>query len=314
VHAALRGVFSDVLVLPGSRAIVLASRSSLARDPDVLSARLRERGVSARLVRPEFIKYVLTNDRVAEIASLLASSDAPANSDSRPVCYLYTMALWLARLLPGIALSQIPDLSRSMLPWLLAALGLIAAVLLVLRRRDTPRRAALAGVAGFSGMVLESVVILAFQSHTGALYQDLGLLLTAFMAGLASGAWAVSRLAAAVAATAGRTRLLGAALLVSLAAAALATAGLASWGAQFGLTLSAALLLLSGALTAALFAFAGLRQAREQASLVAPLYSADLLGGCVGSLAASIVLIPAAGLDLSAVVVAAVAGLGLLLI
>ena len=46
---------------------------------------------------------------------------------------------------------------------------------------------------GFAGMVLESVLILNYQTASGALFQDLGVLLTMFMAGLATGALAVDR-------------------------------------------------------------------------------------------------------------------------
>ena len=51
----------------------------------------------------------------------------------------------------------------------------------------------LAGTAGFAGMVLESTVMLYYQVKYGVLYQDIGVMLMSFMAGLAAGAWVVER-------------------------------------------------------------------------------------------------------------------------
>ena len=45
-------------------------------------------------------------------------------------------------------------------------------------------------------MLLETVLLLAYQSQSGALYEHLGLLLLAFMLGLAAGAALVSRMLA----------------------------------------------------------------------------------------------------------------------
>jgi predicted membrane-bound spermidine synthase len=52
----------------------------------------------------------------------------------------------------------------------------------------------------------------------------------------------------------------------------------------------------SGFLVAAVFAYAGLYRAPDQRRIVSPLYAADLVGGCAGSLAASLVLIPLLGM------------------
>jgi hypothetical protein len=38
----------------------------------------------------------------------------------------------------------------------------------------------------------------------------------------------------------------------------------------------------------------------DRASVVSPLYAADLMGGCLGGLAASLVLVPAFGLEAAA--------------
>ena len=59
----------------------------------------------------------------------------------------------------------------------------------------------------------------------------------------------------------------------------------------------AALLVAAGFLVAGIIAYASLYGIRDQKQVIAPLYAADLLGGCLGSLLGSLVLIPFLGLD-----------------
>ena len=50
----------------------------------------------------------------------------------------------------------------------------------------------------------------------------------------------------------------------------------------------------------ALFAFASLDGVKDQKIVVSPLYAADLLGGCVGSLLGSLIFIPFLGMGQTA--------------
>ena len=63
----------------------------------------------------------------------------------------------------------------------------------------------------------------------------------------------------------------------------------------------------SGFLASALFAFAGLDNTADQQSAVPRLLASDLLGGCAGSAAASLAVIPFLGMDQTAAMVALLA-------
>ncbi len=308
IDRALRTVFRDALWLPGTTSVVLASQSPLARDPDTLAARLAARRLAPRLVTPPYLRYLLTNDRTAEIGATLAAARAPANRDAQPICYQYTLILWLAKFYPALAYLS-PWRLAGGTRWALAgaALGILALAAWLTRGRRG-RRAVVVGVAGFAGMGIESLLLLAYQARSGVLYQNLGLLLMAFMAGLALGAFLVDRAQRPEGGGRGRV----AWLLLALAALAVALAAGVAGGIAPGLVATGIGLLGAGALTAALFAEVS-RGAGDQAAAVGPLYGADLIGGCVGSLAASLVLIPLLGLAgtalaVAAVVVAALAG------
>ena len=306
VHAALAGAFKDVLVLPGSTDTLLASNALLSRDPDVLADRLRRRGVAARLVTPDYLRYLLTNDRLDHVARLLSESGAPPNSDGTPVCYRETALLWLGKFVPALERAGPPD-RRAGIFLVLAAGG----ALLLARRRPAARRAALAAVAGFGGMVAEGVVLLRYQAESGALYQDIGLLLTAFMAGLAAGAFAFDR-----AAGAGRIGRPWGVLLLGGLAILLGGLGLASaaGGAWFRLGPAAAILVASGAVVSGIFGYASRAGAADQGGVAAPVYAADLLGGCVGSILAGLVLVPLLGAGATAAGTAVLAAAAMVLL
>ncbi len=313
VARALEAVFPAVVVLPGTTSLMLASATPLALDPDLLAARLAARGLRPRLVTPPYLRYLLTNDRRAEIAARLATTAAPVNRDARPICYQLTLLLWLSRFFPALGRFEPPRWleSGALMPALaVASLLLVAVAAGVARRRPALRRALLVAAAGAFGMIFEGTVILAFQVRRGVLFQDLGLLLTMFMAGLAAGsAWVDRRVARA-----GATRALGAGVVLLASATALTTAALLSAGADLGLVGAAALLLAAGATTGALFAWASLAGVTVAGAVVAPLYAADLLGGSLGALAGTLLLLPLLGLPATAFLLGASALTLLLLI
>jgi hypothetical protein len=159
-------------------------------------------------------------------------------------------------------------------------------------------------------MILETALILNYQTVRGVLYQDLGLLLTAFMAGLAVGAGVMDRRSRG--SREGPGRGLGLALIGALAALCLLTAWLVETGAVTGLAVTGLLLAAAGFLVAAVFAYASLFRSPDQRRVISPLYASDLIGGSLGALTASLLLIPAtgmAGTGLAAAVVAALTAL-----
>lgn len=305
IHGAALAAFPDVVFLPGRTNVVLCSRGRLTRDPSVQAARLDSRGIRPRLVSAAYLRYVYTNDRFREVARSLENGTAPVNTDARPICYQYTVLLWLSKFIPASA-----RLDLSPPAWSAGALaawgaGIFLPFLLLMRAPWPVRRTVLAGIAGFAGMGLEVILLLNYQTRNGILFQDIGLLMTGFMAGLAAGALAAARMGHRLTRRAGFALL---ALLASLSAAA---------GARIpggGLAETLGFLALAGFCVAGIFAYAGLKDARDQRRVVAPLYAADLIGGCMASILCSLVLAPLAGLDWTAFLMIPVAILSALLL
>jgi spermidine synthase len=315
VLAAARSVFPHLELLQGTSALVVASGAALPGSADVLIDRWRSRGLTARLVTPAYLRYLFQNDRRAGLIRLLDAGVAP-NLDARPVCYQFAALSWLAKFFPGL-LTVDPTIVFSPgggfggLHY--AAAASVALLFVLLRRWNRARTALLAGVAGFSGMLLETVLLLAYQARSGALFERLGILLTAFMAGLAVGAWFVGRLLSRRSRP-GRVRRVTAALLAASAAIGVLTVALVASGAPMGLALAGVMLLGVGTTVAGLFACAAAASAAEGGAGVGRLYGADLAGGALGSLVAGLALVPMAGLVPTAWLVAGLSIIAVILV
>ena len=194
VYKSLKAVFKDIVVLPGTSNIFIASNDLLIRDPVILSERLRSRRNLNKLVTPQYINYIYKNDRFQEIAILLNDSTAAINTDIKPICYQYTIAIWLSKFFPGTEQWDFTLIKIVQTPLSKMILGfLIFIIILVGRKWKTFRRSSIVFIAGFQGMVLEIILLLNYQMHNGILFQNIGILVMGFMLGLALGAWIVNK-------------------------------------------------------------------------------------------------------------------------
>ena len=298
---ALRSSFAAVQVLPGSLNLLLGSQSDLSNEPAVLAERRAKRGIESALVTDDYLEYLYSNDRRPQFEQLMAENSSIVHTDDRPVGYQLSQLLWLSQFDPSLSETGpalVEKLSRLRSPsgWLPIWLVLLGAMF-VLSRRRSGRRLVLMTVAGFVGMVLETVLLLEYQVQHGVLYQDIGLLLTLLMSGLAVGSLgygvltrrmrASSRLLQRVFIVEGLLPQLMLVLIGAGVAVVVTAAG--------GLFSTGTALFFVGATVAATFVQTSSGEPGEQQRLVAPVYAADLFGGCVGSVVATVVFIPCLG-------------------
>ncbi|MGD8413304.1 MAG: hypothetical protein PVF33_03690, partial [Candidatus Latescibacterota bacterium] len=225
IYRALRSSFEDVVVLPGAANIVIAANRTLERDAAVLAEWLASRRLNTRLVTREYVEYLYTNDRFFSIAERLEETSVPANTDAYPIAYRYSTTVWVSKFIPGLfnwdPLTGAGHHELGVYAAIFSALALT--LTLALRRSAGGRRVALVAVAGFAGMVLETVVMLHYQATSGVLFQNLGILLMAFMAGLGFGALDVPRVIRRVRARGHATRFVGIGLVTGVAILAFGT-------------------------------------------------------------------------------------------
>lgn len=307
--ATFREVFPVVVVLSGPRWRFLATCQGdyLTPDPVLLETRLRERGLALQYVRDYYLRARLAPTRQARVQHWLAAAPPERNTDFSPTGFYYALVLasleeqsWWAGLLlalknigfPGFFLAVVV-LSGSCWLWGWSRWNyppnLTPAVSVV--------------VLGFSSLSAELVLLLVFQLVCGHLYGHLGLLLVAFMLGLALGALTGSRWVGHLA-TAGRLCRWSHGWLAGwLLILGWQLPGLADWpllAREFWATLAMILLLgLTGGLSGLIFAgvsAAVQTQGHSLARQAGWLYALDLAGATLGSLGGGLLLIPCFGL------------------
>jgi spermidine synthase len=306
IVAAARAAFTTIEILPGATLYAFASNGVLPADPAVLADRLASRRLRPRVITAQFLEYLYTNDRRQDVRQMLnPSQEAPPNTDATPACYRYAALAWLSAFYPSIAADTVPPANWPGWPWRAGAAVLAVASLAWVRRRRNRRAAAGLFIVGFLGMVLETALILRFQIANGIVYQQVGWLLTCFMGGMAAVGWAAGgprrqwwrgAALAMPAATAGSSLLVMSAVLWVPASA--------------GLTGTSVLLAFTGGAVGLAFAVsAGTWEGNTRAAASA-LYAADVAGGTVGALAATLLLVPSIGLaGAAAAAIAAAAAL-----
>ncbi len=308
LRATLGQVFADVLVIPGDTAVFIASNrpATLAASPSELVTRLRARRLRTAYVREYYLPFRLAPDRVADLERQLAPrGGTPVNRDFAPVAYYFDVVLWSGQFSGAYrrlfaALAAVPF--RRVIE--LAVLFMVAVAGWLRWRTGNDRRgsAAFCVVAmGFTLLALEVVLLLGFQAIYGYVYQQLAVIIAAFMAGMALGSWqAMRRLREARSLQRWMliTQLLAALspLLLCVILAGLAAVQNAAWSALVGIAAFPLLALLAGVLGGYQFPLANRIFLEEPASAgPGTLYALDLAGACAGALVISAYLVPVFG-------------------
>ncbi|HUT03094.1 MAG TPA: fused MFS/spermidine synthase [bacterium] len=325
VRNTLARVFPKVALTPGQNAHLLASSSAeLALKPDVLVARLAERQIKTQFVTDWGIPVTFEFFRLRMIDELLKGcpgSGARVNRDFSPVCYYYAQVLWSRESSGQVAAVYRWLGDRSKPEVYSVVVLLLAGVLLVQRASRSPRKVAvivsLASI-GFLEISTEMIVLIAYQIFFGRVYSMLGLLVCAYMAGIAVGAL-ISR---------NRLRTKGqrepfSGLVILQAIAALfpflVIAFLASvqvlGAATLVQTLFVMAILLSGVVGGALYIYGNAAYTNAvghevQTQTAGTTYFADLVGSAAGAIATTSFLLPVLGVFQSLLIASLVSLVG----
>ncbi|MFC2170378.1 hypothetical protein ACFLQJ_00200 [Calditrichota bacterium] len=292
IYRALTSVFEDAIILPGATNVVLASSCELPRDPKFLAERFTEKNLTTRLVSAPFIEYKYSNDRFDQVNQSVRQTGSPINSDNYPIAYRQALLSWLSRFFPDIANLEFSwKKSNCMMVMIIFPL-IVFALIMITGKRKRLRPLVFVAFAGFAGMVLETVLIMQYQVKTGVLFQDFGILLMLFMGGLALGSLLLDRISRQQRKSGSFPKWIGYAIVASLLVLCLVAYLSIHLDLDAGLANIGILLFLSGTVTSACFAWTAIKHPEKQSFIISPLYAADLAGGCVGSILASLLLLP----------------------
>lgn len=314
MQATLARIFPAVLALPGEQVRFLASPTpgTLTADPRVLATRLESRDLGLVYLHHHTLETELSRERQEFLAKALSQSQPEVNRDLMPRSFFYEMAL--AGSLEGVGLEGVLTTLKRLpawapvLAWLAAALGLLGLV----RRRPGALPLLQVTLVGAGALALEILALLTFQIYSGYLYRQLGLLMAAFMLGLAAGgAWGVRQ-----AGRSGRLPALQGAQALLVGAAAWGLAHLPAGSQQQTLVATGTFVVLTagGFAAGGVFALATARQGQNSGpGPEGRLYAADLLGATLGALSVSLLVLPVWGVVPALVGVAALHALAALL-
>ena len=328
IRNSLREVFPAVTAIPGETVHFFAARraGALASGADELLARLRARHLGTSYVSEYFIPFRMSPDRMLDLELQLRPREpgraaTPLNRDFAPVAYYFDVALWSSqfsqgyrrvfRAMAGVSFGQLAGAVGASL-----ALVLVGGRIWRRRRAAGDRRSPVvakragaqfaAGWAtaatGFTMIGLEMLLLLAFQAMHGYVYQQLALLVAAFMAGIGLGSWlAVRRAEQRGMRVLAITQLLAAAAPPALCAifVAIGRIGSAVATSQIAFpTLALLCGLLGGyefSLASRIF-FDGADAGTSAAHRAGTLYALDLAGSCLGAILFGAWLVPVFGL------------------
>jgi len=194
IAGTFNAVFSSTLLIPGTNAIWVGSKSRKTRlcvDPDSLSRKFVRNGIPCDYFSEALYTEHLAPDRIAFVESTLRSvTDSRLNTDDSPIAYYHAMLLW-NKFLKGD--SRIFERLNRVSPTLFTAavaLALICIFFLNWKNPEKRVRAAMniaMGIGGMSGMVLSLFVMMRFQIAFGSIYESVGALIAANMVGMALG-------------------------------------------------------------------------------------------------------------------------------
>jgi spermidine synthase len=310
IYRTLTLVFPEVTFYPGDpfRFFATSGAGKLSINPDDLVTRIRDRNLSLSYVRPDTLRDRMSPFRLEYFQSMLGdeSGNVKPNRDFSPTCYREALILWSARWHPKIR--EAIQWAATWHPNRVWGLFAVAGTLLFLMgaKHRISINLAIAGsvlVTGGATMVLQMVLLLAFQILEGFLYLQLALILSFFMAGLAAGAvWISIRIKSAPLVK----RLIRIQALIGLYPLFLISILYLLHG-KFRLAVSSAFLawlfpalsFIAGVLGGALFSLAVEVIAETGLPLKGAggrLYALDLTGAAAGLLPATFMLLPVYGL------------------
>ncbi len=321
IYETLRMVFPQIMVVPGDHMFLLGSRTGrgFTYDPQVLLERIKQRRHGNESLGEYYLPMRLLPGRPQFVLQRLhAVQRVRINRDFSPISYYYYMALSTTWFHPSAW--RVFAWGWHLRLWHIVVGGIVLlAIGLGLSRtrrwRNAPTVVTVV-VLGLSGITLEIGILFAFQVLYGYVYYKIGIIIAAFMLGMAIGSYTQGRRVERAGASLRQLTIIVAATAVTAAAlpalfnvlARIASPFAAMMSAELGFPILTAVI---GLLVGTAFPIATGLHISSGATVGeagGTMYAADLVGACLGALLASVLLVPVLGIAGVCYAVAILAG------
>jgi spermidine synthase len=289
LYTTLATVFTDIEVIPGGNNIFLASRRLPRLSTEALVDLIHEYKLDNLYVSPEMLPARLSPLRIKTLTHALLAHPGVINRDLKPVSYYFHTLIWATQF--QLLESRLVKLFAALGPRWLLDVPLVVFCLALLAMGVKGKKPIFIQtpllLLGLTTITAEILTILAFQNLKGYLYHSLALLFAVFMLGLAVGAMTGLKTRRRI----GFNQLIWAqAFMVALLAS--------QWILQYRSVFSGVFylfLFLLGLLGGFLFVAANQLYLQIKTDYGRG-YGLDLLGGFIGALITSSILVPLLGI------------------
>jgi spermidine synthase len=170
IYKTIKQVFKEVLIIPGEKNFCIISDNTLGINIGKL---IEDKGIDNVYVNHYYLDDNILKQRSNYILANI-SHNVKINKDFRPVSYFNQLLFWISQF--NINLNV----------FLIISIIILFAVALLISRLNPVNLGMFA--AGFTASSVEVILIISFQIIYGYVYQTLGIIITIFMAGMATGA------------------------------------------------------------------------------------------------------------------------------
>jgi len=290
INKTVSQVFDHVTVIAGNHNYFFASQAELTDNRYELLDRWEARNIKTLYFRSNSLYFILWPDKLDYIKNAIAfDKTTPINSELKPVSYFYELLIWTSYFYQSPKELFYKLMTFKFKHFLLTILMLLVIVYLVSKNNKALTIPTIICLIGFSGMTTQLIIIYTFQSLYGYVYQAIGLLTTAFMAGLTLGSILVYRKYNEIEYPKKLLKyiLLALSLLLILLLATLK---------HFPLPLASLLISLPIGAAFPLAVKIHEEHKTEIGSLAGILYGADLLGGSLAAIVTTVIFVPIFGI------------------
>lgn len=279
IYKTLSTVFEHLLFIPGNKNYLLASDAYLSID---IPGMIERKGIETVYVNSYYLDSWSLDARSKLIMENI-DPDASVNKDFTPIGYYLHLRLWMSQ--------------YDQKYWILMAI-IILLMLIAIIRSNIISFGVLAG--GFAASSLEILILMVFQAVYGYVYHFTGMIFTFFMAGLVAGVAIYRKFFYRTSINQFILLQVCTGVYALLLPAVFWLIGRYSPG-EASIVIFSLLTVIIAALTGMLFTAAVGILRVQTASLPSWVYGYDLFGSALGAFLISVMLIPLAGIFLSAV-------------
>lgn len=189
IFETLKEVFPEVLIIPGDFCIFVAFPSKGNIPPlEEIFHRFQERKLSTRLITLPYLYYKFSPKRAMYFLKKFSGEEVRINQDLQPLATFYNLSLWNVIFYPESRsfFQGIQRIKWWFFPFLLLS---IFPFLFLLKKSNIISVIFAIITTGFFGLTFSIILVFSFQILYGYLYHKMGILISAFMLGLALGGY-----------------------------------------------------------------------------------------------------------------------------